>query len=375
MTLELNKIYNMDCIEGMRMLDDCSVNLVVTSPPYFQMRDYEVEGQVGVESTPSQYVDRLIDIFDEAKRVIKSDGSCWVNIADTYSKNGSLYAIPDMFKVAMIKSGWICRNEIIWHKPNAMPSSAKTRFNNDYEKFYFFTKNKNYYFETQYEEAKTSQAAFKKRTNGASKYKSIKQESTVRQGMNRERGDKLIEVRPNLPSQKAFVNFMRSRTNINALSNEVGIKRTKMEHWFRKDVGGFAYPSIEDWNTIKFMVDDWSNEFIKINDKLTYVEYETDDINKNIDRGRLKRAVWSINTKAFKGGHFASYPEQLIETPIQASCPEGGVVLDMFLGSGTTAIVSQKMNRNYIGFELSKEYCEIAEQRIRKSTAQIGIGL
>lgn len=130
-------------------------------PPYWNLRDYEVEGQIGLEETVKEYLNNLIKIFDEVKRVLKEEGSLWINIGDKYSNNnkevlkGSLIGIPDRFKINMIDNKWICRNEIIWHKPNAMPSSVKTRFNNDYEKLFFFTKSKNYYFKTQYENAKT----------------------------------------------------------------------------------------------------------------------------------------------------------------------------------------------------------------------------
>ncbi len=110
--------------------------------------------------------------------------------------------------------------------------------------------------------------------------------------------------------------------------------------------------------------DDFSNEFWEMDEALTYVTYETDDINKNIERGRIKRSVWSINTKPFKGSHFAPYPEKLIETPIKACCPIDGIVLDMFFGSGTTGKVAKDLNRNFLGIELNQEFIEIAKERI-----------
>ena len=150
--------------------------------------------------------------------------------------------------------------------------------------------------------------------------------------MNKNRGNKLIEVRPKLPSQDEFVNFLRSRTSLKQLANEVtNIKKTTIEHWFRRDAKGFSYPSIQQWNQIKYLLDDFSSEFKDIDYKMTYTEYETDDINKNIHKGRIKRAVWSINTKPFKGGHFAPFPTELVKTPIQSCCPENGIVLDIFM--------------------------------------------
>ena len=266
----------------------------------------------------------------------------------------------------MIEDGWLCRNEIIWHKPNAMPSSAKTRFNNDYEKMFFFTKDDLYYFDTQYEETKTKTKKHKKtNSNGNNKYLSDEQEKSVRQGMNKTRGLKLIEVRPNLPTQNEFTDFIRSKTTIKRLTEEIeDIKKTTMEHWFRKDVKGFSYPTVDDWNKIKYLLDDWSDEFKEMDERLTYIEYETDDINKNNHKGRIKRAVWSINTKPFKGSHFAPFPTELIKTPILACCPPDGIVIDIFMGSGTTGVVAKELGRNYIGIELNEEYIRIANERI-----------
>jgi DNA modification methylase len=363
--LELNKIYNMDCVDGMKQLPDNSIDMVITSPPYFNLRDYGVNGQIGQEKTIDEYIDKLVFVFNEVKRILKDKGSCFVNIDDVYC-NQSLSCIPDKFKIRMVENGWICRNEIIWHKPNAMPSSAKTRFNNDYEKIFFFTKKKKYVFKTQYEPFKSTvvKSAQVGKNNAENKYENAEQESSVRQGMNKLRGSKIIALRKNLPTQKEFVEFIRSRTTIDDIVENSNLKRSKVEHWFRKDEVGFSFPSVEDWNGIKWLLNDWSMEFQAIDEKLNDITYETDDILKNAYKGRIKRAVWSVNTKPFKGCHYAPYPEKLIEIPIKACCPDNGIVLDPFIGSGTSAVVAVKNNRNYIGFEISKEYCDIAEQRI-----------
>lgn len=366
--LELNKIYNINCVEGMRLLPDKSIDMVITSPPYFNLRDYGNVGEIGAETDCNDYINNLLTVFNEVHRVLKDSGSCWVNIADVYN-NQSLMCIPDKLKIKMVESGWICRNEIIWHKPNAMPSSAKSRFNNDYEKLFFFTKKNKYFFQTQYEPLKSAiTTKNKKGSTQTSKYNNAEQEASVRQGMNKKRGEKLVFLRKNLPKQEEFVEFMRSKTTAEQIAENSNLKRSKIDHWFRRDEGGFAFPSAEDWNCIKWIVDDWSNEFREIDEKLNDITVETDDILKNADKGRIKRAVWSINTKAFKGCHYAPYPEELIATPIKASCPVNGIVIDPFMGSGTTAVVAIKNGCNYIGFELSKEYCEIADKRIRNAT-------
>ena len=351
-----------DCLEVMKTMPDKSVDLIVTSPPYFNLRDYGVNGQIGQEKEVDEYVDNLVRIFMEAYRILKDDGSCFVNIDDVYIKQ-SLACIPDKFKIKMCENGWFCRNEIIWHKPNAMPSSAKSRFNNDYEKMFFFTKKPKYFFNTQYEPFK-SVVSKNATSQKEGKYQSLEQESSVRQGMNKRRGSKLVYLRKNLPAQEEFVQFMRERTTIDDIVENSNLKRSKVEHWFRKDKGGFSFPSVDDWNSIKWLVDDWSEAFVTIDARLTDVTIETDDILKNSQNGRIKRAVWSINTKPFKGYHCAPFPEELVRTPILACTQEGGVVLDPFMGSGTTGVVALKLNRTFIGIELNSEYIEIAQKRI-----------
>ena len=361
--LKLNEVYNINCLEGLKMLPDKCIDMVITSPPYYKLRDYGSLGEIGQENSYEEYLFNLLEVFKEVKRVLKDEGACWVNIDDVYSKNG-LLCIADRFKIGMVESGWLSRKEIIWHKPNAMPSSAKNRFNNDYEKLYFFTKKNKYYFNTQYEPclSNINSKSTRKGIN-KSKYHNDKQESAVRQGMNKKRGSKLVFLRKNLPTQKQFVDFMRKRITADTISEETGIKKSKVEHWFRRDTTGFAYPSVEDWNKIKYLVDDFSETFMNIDSRLNEITIETDDILKNSDKGRLKRAVWSINTKPNKAAHFATYPEELIETPIKACCPKNGIVVDPFMGSGTSAVVALKNGCNYIGFELNEEYCKIANDR------------
>lgn len=353
-----------DCLELMKQMPDECVDMVITSPPYFNLRDYGVDGQVGNEKDVNSYIDKLIAIFNEVHRILKDTGSCWVNIDDVYSDQ-SLMCIPDRFKIKMVENGWICRNEIIWHKPNAMPSSAKTRFNNDFEKMFFFTKKRKYFFQTQYEPYKST-VAKNTTTEKIGKYKSIEQEASVRQGMTKKRGEKIIAVRKRLPAQEEFVAYLRSRTTIDDIVENSSLKRSKVEHWLRKDKTGFSYPSVEDWNEIKWILDDWSDEFKNIDTALTDVTFETDDILKNAHKGRIKRAVWSISTKAFKGYHYAAFPEELVKTPIMACTAEGDIVLDIFSGSGTTAVVAKKLNRNYIGFDLNEEYVDMSNKRIEK---------
>lgn len=302
----LNKIIQGDCLEVLKTLPSESVDMLMTSPPYWALRDYGVSQQLGLEPTFQEYIMKLCDVFDEVKRVLKKTGTCWVNIGDVYNSGGNyrkdgssgrgykynrtefgrvkmdkrlqeladkaLCQIPSRFAIEMSNRGWILRNEIIWHKPSVMPSSVKDRFTVDFEKIYFFVKTKKYYFEQQLEPYTAP--------------------------MNRWGGDKL--------------------------------KADGKSTWDK----GTGQNSYRDRNM------------------------------RPNPNGRNMRAVWTINTQPFKGAHFAVYPKELCINPIKAGCPEGGIVLDPFLGSGTTALVAKELNRKYLGIELNPEYIKIAEKRL-----------
>ena len=361
-----NKVYCEDCNVTISRFPKNYIQSIITSPPYFNLRDYGCDGQIGNEKSVIEYIDNLVNVFDNARDSLKDDGLIFVNLGDTY-KNKTLLCIPDHFKIAMISKGWFCRNDIVWHKPNAMPSSVKDRFVVDYERVFMFSKNKKYKFNTQYEERK-SKIIKSSKSKSLGKYQSIEQESSVRQGMNKTRGTKLIKKRNNLPAQKHFVDFLRQRTNAKIISNETGISKSKIDHWFRYDDAGFSYPSAENWNKVKWLIDDWSCLFQKIDFQLNDISFEYDDINKNAHKGRLKRSVWSINTKPSKVKHFAPYPNDLIEPMILCSTDENDIVFDPFLGSGTTGVVASALNRKWIGSELNEEYIEIIKSKVNDKT-------
>jgi DNA modification methylase len=301
----MNKIIQGDALEELKKLESESVNCVITSPPYWALRDYGIENQLGLEPTFQEYINKLCDIFDEVKRVLRKDGTCWVNMGDTYSGNKegktdnkvcdylketttnlhkkkgsipekSLCNIPARFSIEMQNRGWILRNEIVWHKPNCMPSSVKDRFTVDFEKIYFFVRSKKYWFETQYE-------------------------------------------------------------------NSI---------WFDKDKRAITGGITKSGKSVS----EEGNQ---------YAINKSGSFNKEQGK-RNKRAVWKITTKPYKEAHFATYPEELCETPIKAGCPEKGIVLDPFFGAGTTGLVAQKLNRQWIGIELNENYIKIANKRLQQ---------
>lgn len=299
--METNVIFNEDCLIGLHKLPDNSVDCCISSPPYWGLRDYGVDGQIGNENEFTGFINKLVEIYQEVYRVLKPEGTCYVNLGDTFNGtkvgntetnknknvvtdtfkkeqcksigNKSLLMIPERFAIEMINNGWILRNQIIWHKPNQMPSSATDRFTVDFEKIFFFVKQSTgYYFEQQLE-------------------KSIWAEQDSR--------------------------------SVNGASEGKG--KTEQGNYSMQKCGSY-----------------------------------TDGGMKNM------RTVWSINTKPFPDAHFAIFPETLVERMIKSGCPENGIVLDPFMGAGTTAVTARKLNRDYIGYDLNPDYVKMANDRLYK---------
>jgi len=313
MALEINKIHCMDALTGLRQMDDQSVNCIVTSPPYWNQRDYGVEGQLGLEQSPEEYIYHLTEIFHECKRVLREDGTLWCNIGDSYFGSGrggndanifienwqpvypntktysslklkpkDLIGIPWMLAFALRDDGWYLRNGIVWYKDNVKPESVKDRCTSSHEFILFMSKSEKYYYDY---EAILEPAAYDGRKG--TKYKgSVKYK---------------------------------------------GLYNGGRERWPYKISG-------QDGSDIP---------------------------------ARNKRDVWIVSTKPFKEAHYACYPDTLIEPCILAGCPKDGVVLDPFMGAGTTAIVADRYNRSYIGFEINPEYIKIAERRIAKNQPRL----
>ena len=183
--------------------------------------------------------------------------------------------------------------------------------------------------------------------------------------MHKARGEKIILTRPMLPSQNEFITFIKKKTNAKILANSTKIPFTTISHWFRQDKTGFSFPSIEHWNEIRDLINDWSKEFQTIDEKMTTVDYHTDEI-KMKDGSKNRRSVWKIQTKPYKEAHFAVFPEKLPELCIKAGSKKGDIVLDPFFGSGTTGWVAQRLSRKWIGCELNKDYIKIAKKRFQQ---------
>lgn len=416
-----NKILQGDAMAMLKQLPDESINCVMTSPPYWALRDYgsSVEiiwdgkencehewnskerklhsgttksiisgddsghlneastidhfcfkcgawkGQLGLEPTFDLYIKHLCDIFDEVKKVLRKDGTCWVNLGDTYNahstgngnvggmeKNNkliqdiqtgnnrkidlpdkSLCLIPFRFAIEMQNRGWILRNVIIWHKPNCMPSSVKDRFTVDFEYVFFFVKNKKYWFETQYERLAESSFNDDRKDKGLVPHKSgksfdellfnknIKEKRLVPYSV-QPRDKEFVEYR-NLPDIKSFaewLNIHRKNLGLTIEQIEKEFGNQAPHHWFNAE----SFPSVEDYKKLKIILDlanDYDYDMTKIYTKSSEKKYAIMGTSIN-SCGRNKRAVWSICPQPFPEAHFATYPEELCETPIKAGCPE-----------------------------------------------------
>ena len=387
--MEINKIYNEPCLDTLKRMPNDFLDCVITSPPYWQLRDYGYDGQWGLEPTFQEYLEHLWQMMDEIHRVLKSTGTVWINLGDTYERaTKCLMLIPHRFAIGCIDRGWIMRNDVIWAKRNGMPESCTDRFSKKHEYFFFMVKSERYFFDLdairdsiksvsieRYKYKFTGQEGGnsnnfkgdKSHLIPQSKYQTIDIEKEHRQGMHQNRGENVIEKRPSLPTQKEFVKFLRDRIKMNVLVDSVDIPKTTIEHWYRNDEKGFAFPSIEHWEVIKDYLDNWDDDFESMHAKMTDVVYESDDINKNAERGKNPGTIsdfWDIPTKPSASEHYASYNDELIRKPILAGCPEGGLIYDPFMGTGSTAQASLRANRNFIGSEMSDKYIKICEKRL-----------
>ena len=311
----MNSILNGDVRDVLPTLPSDHYDCVVTSPPYWGLRDYGVEGQIGLEPTMQGYLDTMVGVCREVRRVLKPEGTFWLNIGDSYASNqwdgdrASKYSpkqstnagnrgrgqkvpdglkakdlcmIPNRLAILLQEDGWYVRSEIIWHKPNPMPESVRDRPTNAHEKVWLLTKSPKYYYDAD----------------------AIKEKSTGQTG--------------------AAADFKRN-TKDHVIPNQT-VAQHRLDRKSTEDSGM-----------------------------------------KNV------RNVWSISPKPFKGAHFATMPPDLAERCIKAGCPKDGIVLDPFGGSGTTGMVAARLQRKYTLIELNADYIALANARIDNEAPLLGL--
>jgi DNA modification methylase len=337
-----------DCLDVLKTLPDCSVQMCVTSPPYFGLRDYQVDGQIGLEQSPDEYIAKLVSVFGEVRRVLRDDGTLWVNIGDSYAgswgaqgrqgktgelagrnvcaarqiaaaakrqsgtgslertpglKNKDLIGIPWTLAFALRADGWYLRSDIIWSKGNPMPESVRDRPTKSHEYLFLLSKSERYFYD----------------------HEAVKEPAVCGH-----------------PSGNGFVRESRL-----TYQNKDGSPRGNSKQWTpkvtedRKDLHGPTYSRhrsrIPGGQSLQSAPNGYRN----------------------------RRSVWHINTKPFKGAHFATFPPDLVEPCVLAGSRPGDTVLDPFGGAGTTALVALRNDRKAISMELNPDYVKLAIDRIR----------
>lgn len=392
-----------DVMEVLKKIPSESISCIVTSPPYWNLRDYYVNGQIGREKTSEEYIEKLLEISKELLRILKKNGAYFLNIGDTYLDKG-LQMIPQRLAYRMIretkisgknnrKIGWLLRNQIIWYKPDHMPSPAKTRFTNTYEPIYFFTRNdweKEIYFnldairipyisewkengiglpeELSEEEYKRLLPEIEKK-NKELKYSGKFKGHEINigaspGGRSSVTGICYIKKRKVELPQDIICNYLKEwKMKKNISVSEIDKKleyRYTAGHWFRKDAGG-SLPTPEDWIKLKKILN-FDNKYDK---EMTEIQYVLQMIRKN-PKGKNPGDFWEMKTAKFNMNHFSVFPEELPRKAILACCPTNGIVLDPFAGSGTTAKVAKELNRKSILIELQPAFLKIIKQRCER---------
>lgn len=312
-TTSFGELYQGDCLEVLPQLPDKSVQCVVTSPPYWGLRDYGDPNQLGLEPSPQEYVQKLVKIFQEVHRVLRDDGTVWLNLGDSYNGSGKgawdkkdvqkevyvppagtpstkapglkpkdLVGIPWRVAFGLQDDGWYLRQDIIWKKPNPMPESVKDRCTKAHEYMFLLSKSTKYFYDAE---------AVQEKAN----YDGRKDEM-----------------------QKGSAKYSKS-----VVPNHTG--------------KSFAGRGHKRWKK--------NSEGIRV---------------------RNRRSVWDIPTRPYSGAHFAVFPPDLVEPCIKAGSQEGNIVLDPFMGAGTTGVVAQDLGRRWVGIELSNDYCELIKNRFMK---------
>lgn len=298
--LPTNKILVGDVRKMLDTLPEASIDTIVTSPPYFRLRNYAHDQQIGLERSVDLWVDELRLVARGLRRVLKPTGGLWLNLGDTFSRHAldgatpkSLVLAPERLALALVADGWVLRNKVIWAKTNPMPTSVKDRLSCTWEVVYFFTSEQHYFFDLDV----------------------IRVPHTSSRGSKRQGATQSPVDRPKAWSVPEAWRGPSSGSN-------GGLDRLK-------SMGLAGHPL-----------------------------------------GKNPGDVWSIATAGYRGAHHAVYPIALAERPVLATCPLRGVVLDPFMGSGTTAIAAERHGRQWIGIEINPEIAVGALQRIETERAQ-----
>jgi DNA modification methylase len=353
--MEINKIFNEPCLETLKRMPNDFLDCVITSPPYWQLRDYGYEGQWGLEPTFHQYLEHLWGMMDEIYRTLKPYGTAWINLGDTYgtqsgglkgkstfdpkNKNATiqviqqsktihkcLLLIPHRFAIGCIDRGWIVRNDIVWAKRNGMPESVTDRFSKKHEYFFFMVKSEKYYFDLDAVRDKHKQVSIDRLQRGVS------DTNKWVNGADGQTPHNLSQPRTNITTK-----IPKEQCEMFGSPRAMQHRETNIKFGGKKGDGN---------DTGIYSGNNW--------------QPRADGKNP----GSVSD-FWDIPTKPSSNEHYAAYNDELIKKPILAGCPEGGIIYDPFMGTGSTAESALRANRKFIGSEMSEKYIDIANKRLK----------
>lgn len=315
----------------LQSLPNNSIDCIVTSPPYWGKRQYE-NGGIGLEETYHEYIEKLMGVIRQLHRVLKNGGSFWLNIGDSY-KDKQLLGLPWRIALKMMDEGWMLRNDIIWYKHKGGMCSSKDRFGNVFEDFFFFVKSEEYFFNS---DSIRSTPRNTKVVNGA---------VVSATGVSGIRYKRQIEMSPDLSEEE-------KENAIDALNKVLNKIREGIISDFRMVIRNQQRTTHSDSTKV-------SGRAKELRDKGFYFLFYN-------AKGTMPSNVWDIlpEDTQNRDSHFAPYPEELCIMPIKACCPENGVVLDPFSGTGTTMKVAYELGRKSIGIDMSAKYIKQAKKRI-----------
>ncbi len=358
-----------------------TVHTCLTSPPYWQARDYGHDVQLGREETAEEYVRRLVAVFTQVKRVLTDEGTAWLNLGDTYlngvgtvdgsppptgwRRNKQLSLIPFRVAIALQEDGWWVRNAAVWQKPNAMPESVDDRLSNAWEPVFLLTKGERYFFDLDpiREPHRTDDAVERRRAERASANGKAKGQVDLRKFLTSPRhratidGMREVRLRPYAPESTELAAYLREAlrrkgTTIHAVASELGEPFERVRHYFRTDAIGSRLPPEGTWPRLKAMLDLDG----RYDEAMTV--FVTDNVFRNHPKGRNPGDVMAVPTARSAAGHFAMMPDALVERCLKATLPLGGICLDPFMGTGTTGRVALALGGRFVGVDLDVGYID-----------------
>jgi DNA modification methylase len=368
-----------DARTALAKVPDRCIDTCLTSPPYWGARDYERADQMGLEPTLEEYVQNMVEVFREIRRILVDEGTAWLNVGDCYfhgagtvngkpppkgwKRNKQLCLAPFRLVFALQEDGWWVRNAVVWHKPNAMPASVRDRLTTTWEPVFLLAKGERYFFDLDAIRVphQTDDAVERKRAERGTANGKAKGKDDLRPWLNSPRhratieGLREIRRRPNAPDCVELAAYLRAAAerkgvDIHWVAAQLELPFERTRHYFRTDRMGSRLPPEEVWEQLKTLLD-LGTEF----DDAMEVEVG-DNVFRNHPKGRNPGDMVSIALSGASQDHFATMPMGLAEWALKATLPQGGICLDPFMGPGTTGIAALHLGGRFVGVDVREDF-------------------